>query len=195
MVARFPGISVAELTGLIDQPEGIIEEAIGNVRHLVLIKESVNERHSEAETEMLESLRIAGTMAFPLSTDEYDELRRKGFVQGLSSMRFIQVFGTWRRACELADVEAPAPMRANYQKRWTERELAQAVARYLVDPEFRGVRHRYDEWRSANLKVDEIPSAGTLLNELGRQWRTVQNRGLEILREAWLSEYGVVFDG
>lgn len=100
-------------------------------------------------------------------------------------MRIIQIFGSWRAACDLAGAEAPAPPRRSYERRWTERELAESVARYLSEPEFRGAHHRYDEWRKLTLNTDEIPSSGTLKNYLGRSWITVRNRGLEVLREQW----------
>jgi len=62
---------------------------------------SVNERNDE----LLGAIRTAGTMEFPLSSDGYDDLLRRGFIKGVTSVRIGQIFGSWRRACEIAGVE------------------------------------------------------------------------------------------
>lgn len=186
LVKRFPGLTVDEISVLLGISPEEVSIGIRRVRHLVIVTEEQDDRLTDSEIGMLAALADASTMAFPLSTDDYDDLVRRGFVKGKSAVRVIQVFGSWRRACELAGVEAPRPMREHYDRRWTNRELAETVSRFLIDSEYRGAHHRYDEWRDKNMNVDEIPSSGTLKNYLGRTWRTVQNRGLEILREQWL---------
>lgn len=188
LVTEFPGLTVDEIGAVLGISRAEVENGVRRVRYLVLVDEEHDRGWSEAESSMLTSLAKAGTMAFPLSSDDYDDLVRRGFVSGRSAVRITQVFGSWRRACELAEVEAPSPVREHYERKWSQRELAETVARYLSDPEYRGVHHRYDEWRERSMKVDEIPSSGTLKNYLGRSWRTVQNRGLEVLREKWLLE-------
>lgn len=186
LATRFPGITVAEISALLEIDPQQVSKGITRVRHLILMEEPGRSELSSSDLALLESLKQAGTMAHPLSTDAYDDLVRRGFVKGRSSVRVTQVFGSWRRACELAGVEAPAPIRLHYERRWTERELADVVARFLVDSEYRGAHRRYDEWREKTMKIDEIPSSGTLKNYLGRRWRSVQNRGLQVLREGWL---------
>lgn len=186
VVTHFPGLTTSEIGTLLELSSEEVARGIRRVRYLVLTDEEQDDKLSESETGMLASVTQAATMAFPLSTDAYDDLVRRGFVIGRSAVRIIQVFGSWRRACELAGVEAPPPMREHYEHRWTDRELAEAVARFLSDPKYHGGIHGYNEWRDKNMKVDEIPSSGTLKNDLGRSWRTVQNRGLEVLREKWL---------
>lgn len=187
LVRNFPGIRLDELELMLDVDPGLISSRLRDVRYLVITDENKSSEYSDSELKFLDDITKAATLAFPLSSDEYDNLVRRGFVKGVSSVRIGQVFGSWRAACELAGVEAPTPWRQSYERRWTERELAEAVARYLSEPEFRGAHHRYDEWRKRNLNTDEIPSSGTLKNYLGRSWTTVRNRGLEILRERWLS--------
>jgi len=185
LVRSFPGIRIEELQFMLDIPRESLISRIRDVQYLVTTEEGPSAEYSDSDLKRLEEIAEAAVYAFPLSTEDYDDLVRRGFVKGVSSMRIIQIFGSWRAACDLAGVEAPAPPRRSYERRWTERELAESVARYLSEPEFRGAHHRYDEWRKLKLNTDEIPSSGTLKNYLGRSWITVRNRGLEVLREQW----------
>ncbi len=187
LVRNFPGIHIDELVLMLDVDRDSISSRLQGVRYLVMTDDNKSAEYTDSELRFLDDIAKAATLAFPLSTDEYDNLVRRGFVKGVTSVRIGQVFGSWRAACELAGVEAPSPLRQNYERRWSERELAEAVARYLSEPEFRGANHRYEEWRKRNLNTDEIPSSGTLKNYLGRSWPTVRNRGLLIMREQWLS--------
>ena len=186
LVRKYPGIMISEISSILDRDPKVVSSLIRDVRYLVMTADKPTSEHSEVELRQLEAISKAGTYAFPLSGDDYDDLVRRGFVKGVSSMRIIQIFGSWRAACELAGVEAPEAVRQNYERRWTERELAEAVARYLSEPEYRGANHRYEEWRRSNLITDEIPSMGTLKNYLGRSWTSVRNHGLQVLREKWL---------
>jgi hypothetical protein len=193
LVTQYPGITVEEIQKLFNLSLNEVATGIRRVKYLVLVEpRDGGDSFSPSELALLQSLSEAGTLAFPLSSEEYDEFVRRGFVDGRTSMRVVQVFGTWRRACELASVEAPPSNRAHYENRWTKRELSEVVARYLSEPEYRGSVHRFSEWRQGNLKVDEIPSTGTLKNHLGPSWRMVQNSGLLVLREKWMNEDGVI---
>lgn len=188
LIQQFPGIEIGEIESLTGLFHDDVVRATRRFRYLVSSDESRSSEFSELHLQLLDGISEAGTLAFPLSSDEYDELVRKRMVFGRTSARIGQIFGSWRRACELAGVEAPRPVRSHYERRWTERELAEVVARYLRDPTYRGSHHRYDEWRSAYQQADELPSSGTLKNYLGPSWDTVRNHGLRVLRESWLNE-------
>ena len=191
LVRQFPGISYGELALLIGRSEDEVRNAAKKVRYLIINdlegddtdEPYVNERNQE----LLEVIRNAGTMEFPLSSDGYDELLRRGFIKGVTSVRIAQIFGSWRRACEIAGVEAPKALRSSYESKWTDQELAEAVARFLEVSEYRGAHHRYDEWRRETGDDDDTPSSGTLKNRLGPSWKAVRRRGLDILRERWLT--------
>ena len=190
LVRQFPGISYGELALLIGRSEDEVRNAAKRVRYLIIDdlesddddEPSVNDRNDE----VLDVIRNAGTMEFPLSSDGYDELLRRGFIKGVTSARIGQIFGSWRRACEIAGVEAPKAARSNYESRWTDQELSEAVALFLTAIEYRGAHHRYDEWRRDTGSDDDTPSSGTLRNRLGPSWKAVRRRGLDILRERWL---------
>lgn len=187
MVKKFPGITFDELLGFFDVTKEQMQFLIRDVAWLVMVDDFGAGNYSEDELKHLDAIRKAGTYSFPLSTNTFDDLIARGFINSVSSMRIMQIFGSWRAACELAGVEAPKPIRPNYERRWTERELAEVVARYLMEPQFRGAIQHYDSWRQQVQNADEIPSSGTLKNYLGRSWITVRNRGLAVLRERWLS--------
>jgi hypothetical protein len=190
-VWQFPGISYGELALLIGRSEDEVRNSAKKVRYLIIDdsegddvdESSVNDRNDE----LLDVIRTAGTMEFPLSSDGYDDLLRRGFIKGVTSVRIGQIFGSWRRACEIAGVEAPKARRSNYESRWTDQELAEVVALFLTASEYRGAHHRYDEWRRDTGNDDDTPSSGTLRNRLGPGWKAVRRRGLDILRERWLT--------
>ncbi len=191
LVRQFPGISYGELALLIGRSEDEVRNAAKKVRYLIIddLKSDDADEPSvtERNRELLDVIRNAGTMEFPLSSDGYDELLRRGFIKGVTSVRIGQIFGSWRRACEIAGVEAPKAARPNYESKWTDQELAEAVARFLTASEYRGAHHRYDEWRRDTGSDDDTPSSGTLKNRLGPSWKAVRRRGLDILRERWLT--------
>jgi hypothetical protein len=189
---KFPGIFYDEIAALTAYPIDVVRGCSRNVRWLIQDRGSSEEIDREGlkerERELLAAVTTAGTMAFPLSSNDYDDLLRKGFVKGVTSTRLMQIFGTWSHACDLADVEAPRANREHYETRWTDQELVSAVASYLLDYEFRGAMPRYDEWRKQQKNSEDLPSMGTLKLKLGRNWRTIRNRGLDILRQRWLNE-------
>jgi len=194
LVRSFPGIKLDEISLMLGVSEDEVEQNTKNVKYLILGESPDTPEYSDSELALLDDLAKAATFAFPLSTNEFDDLVRRGFVKSVSSIRITQIFGSWRGACELAGVEAPQPLHLNYERRWTETELAETVARFLLQPEYRGAHHRYEEWRETNMKVDEIPSSGTLKNYLGRSWPEVRNRGLQVLRNRWLDAVEEVDD-
>jgi hypothetical protein len=191
-ILSYPGVEYSEISLMFNCSVAEAREAARKYSWLVLDEneedDSPNDELDEKQLEILETLRIAGTLAYPLSTSSYDDLVSRGLIKGLSAIRIHQIFGSWRIACSLAGVEAPPPVHEHYDQKFTESELVDAVARFVLAYQYRGAMHNYDTWReSLGNKADE-PSSGTLRNYLGPSWRKVRSRGLRILREKWLSE-------
>lgn len=134
----------------------------------------------------IESIRLAATLSFPLSYKAYEELLREGYISGPSAVRLIQVFGTWRTACDAAGVEGGRSGTVpGHAAIWTHDEVLDSVCDFLACLEYRGQASRYDEWRSNHDRRHESPSFGTVRNVLGHSWAAVRRRALLCLRQRW----------
>lgn len=119
----------------------------------------------------------------PLTGPYYEKLRKSGRISGPSLMRVLQVFGTWRKACSLADVVSVAPVRNEYELKWTRDELVSLLAEFLLQSASHSV-DAFDQW----CRLDESrPSSGTVRNQVG-PWSSSKREALLILRERWNSE-------
>lgn len=163
---------------------------------LILQEESTSRNSSNLKftrDEMLQALRAAFEIRNPMigmySTDQvrpltgpyYEKLRKSGRITGPSLMRVLQVFGTWRIACSLADVVSVAPVRSEYELRWTREELIQILADFLLTSQSHSV-DAFDMW----CRLDESrPSSGTIRNQVG-SWSTAKREALIALRDTWL---------
>ena len=81
----------------------------------------------------------------PLTGPSYDKYRKEGLVRGPSVSRIIQIFGTWRSECELAGVPSEEPVRSDYMRGWTDEELLDQLAQFLLDSESETFQS-FDEW-------------------------------------------------
>ena len=88
----------------------------------------------------------------------------------MTSTRIIQVFGTWRAACERAGVVPQAAARSDYTQRWSSEDCLRWVGDYLGTtdkPSFA----RFDQWARTQ---DGAPSAGTVRLRCGKWIETVR---------------------
>jgi hypothetical protein len=122
------------------------------------------------DDEIMEALRHAATYEYPLRRATYDTLVDLGEVSGPKAVRIMQVFGTWRSACELAGVETLAPRREAYNSTWTDTDLWGYVREYLSDAEGPGTFAGFDAWLRNR---DGAPSSQTIRNRLGA-WNHVK---------------------
>jgi hypothetical protein len=131
----------------------------------------IEERHHEpqvSDEEVLAGLRrAAAALGDPLVADRYDTYVP---VHGLlSSVRIIQRWGTWNAACRAAGLGVNSGRRS-YRRRWTEAEMLEHVANYLMGEGCRGTYYGYDAYaRSAS----GAPSAQTVRNTFGA-WANIK---------------------
>ena len=130
-----------------------------------------------SDQQIVEVLKEASTLEFPLTVKAYSKLLEEGFLKGPSATRISQRFRSWQNACDLAGVEAGARTRPRDQSRWTDDDLYAAVIIYLRLPESTGSARDYDTWASDQ---DDVPSMGTLRNRLG-EWNQIRNTAIEIM--------------
>jgi hypothetical protein len=130
-----------------------------------------------SDQEIIETLREAATLEFPLTVNAYSKLIEDGFLKGPSAARISQRFRSWQAACDLANVEAGSRTRPLDLSRWTDDDLYAAVIDYLQLPQSTGAATDYDSWAYGQ---DDVPSMGTLRNRLG-SWNQIRNTAIEMM--------------
>jgi hypothetical protein len=130
-----------------------------------------------SDQQIVDVLREAALLEFPLTVKAYSKLLEDGFLKGPSAARISQRFRSWQNACDLAEVEAGTRTRPRDQSRWTDQDLYAAVIVYLRLPESTGAARDYDLWASDQ---DDVPSMGTLRNRLG-EWNQIRNTAIEMM--------------
>jgi hypothetical protein len=136
----------------------------------------------------IKAIQAAATMAFPLSKNAYDDLIEQKFIVGPSSIRLLQVFGTWRAACNKANVESgPRGTQPGHLRKWSDQEVFGYVCDFLLDRRFRGTSSHYQEWVGCQEKLGyDVPSFGTLRNTtINASWKQISTRALSMLRVSW----------
>ena len=130
-----------------------------------------------SDQQIVDVLREAATLEFPLTVKAYSNLLEDGFLKGPSAARISQRFRSWQNACDLAEVEAGTRSRPRDQSRWTDDDLYAAIILYLRLPQSTGAARDYDSWASDQ---DDVPSMGTLRNRLG-EWNQIRNTAIEMM--------------
>lgn len=158
-----------------------------NHAHLILVElDSSSEIAPDSIREdVLESLREASTMSWPLSSKSYSDLLISGFVSGVTSQRILQIFGTWKNACDEAGVECGETRREDYTRDFSRDECLKFVCDYLMDENHHGTSQGYMSWRENHQTPDRVPSFGTLRNRIDRYWATIARLALVELRAKW----------
>ena len=193
-----PGCTYAEVAVVFNLSlEAAYRQLPRFARHLVLAE--LNTPRSKASSarftrdEILEALRHAfrlrnpsssmysTTAMRPITGPSYDKYRRSGDVFGPSIPRILQVFGTWRKACELAGVLAEEPVRTDYERTWTDEELLDQLSLFLLESKTPS-NQAFDEW--CRIETSRA-SFGTLRNQLQLSWSGAKNEALIRLRQSW----------
>jgi len=116
----------------------------------------------------------------PLTGSFYEKLRSEGVVHGPSHQRILQVFGTWKAACEEAGVPCVEAVRDSYEIRWTNDELVGQLAEFISSSKSRSAAS-FDSW----CRLDSSrASSGTIRNQVGR-WSESYELALLLLRQQW----------
>jgi hypothetical protein len=193
-IRRHPGCTPAELSSGIGVS---IERARQECNHLHWLTLSdtqhpngymISPRSQLAADRSIKALQQAATMAFPLTKADYDDLREQKYFDGPSSARMLQIFGSWRKACDAAGVESGKSARqAGSHRRWSRDEFVETVAQFLVDPRFTGRADQYDQWRKSHPASADLPSASSTLNNLRIPWSQIRDRALRLTRSKWVA--------
>ena len=119
----------------------------------------------------------------PLTGPFYEKLRTENAIHGPSQQRILQVFGTWKEACDEACVPSVDAIRDVYELRWNDEELINQVAKFLSSAESLSAAS-FDTWcRQDNSRA----SLGTIRNQIG-EWSESCELALLLLRQRWSNE-------
>ncbi len=190
-IRSHPGITFKELDNLFSIDNVSRQWLRQKYRHLML-----DESHRDDEprsrlnrVDVLKSLRAASTLHWPLTAKKYQQALDAGFIDGVSSYRVLQIFNTWKNACDEANVECGEPLRHDYTRDFSINECLHFVGEYLKDENYNGTHAGYSIWRKNHQVPDRVPSVGTLRNRMGdRSWAGIVRSALENLREHWSAE-------
>ncbi|MGA1076931.1 MAG: hypothetical protein ACO307_17665, partial [Ilumatobacteraceae bacterium] len=131
-VRAHPGITMSELGHVLDLDADDLVGLARGVRHLVLapVDEDELTRLADRRAGIIESLRMAASIATPLSGDTFERFVTDGTVPGPGKQIAMTVFGSWVAACEAAGVTPGDTIRPTYERRWTDDEIARALVEY-----------------------------------------------------------------
>jgi hypothetical protein len=196
-IVEHPGCFIEEISREFGLDDAEIESSIDYKSERFIVRENIGEKSSNnrkfTNEASLEALKTAFNMRNPMSSlyaveskrpltgPYYEKMRKAGLINGPSQMRILQVFGTWRKACDLAGVESVEPVRDSYDLRWTREQLVTFLAEFLIESEAHSI-DAFDEWCR---QTEERPSGGTIRNQVG-PWSTAKREALIELRQSWV---------
>ncbi|WP_148612634.1 hypothetical protein [Nocardioides rubriscoriae] len=127
-----------------------------------------------SDDDMLDAVRQAAFfVSGALRGESYDEYRAA--FGGPCRMGIISRFGTWRAACDAADVAANTTR--SYSSRWSETDLIRWVADYLAADGSSGTYSGYAAWAKA---MSGAPS-GPRLRQTFPRWGEVKAAACRIV--------------
>ncbi len=198
-ISKHPGCRLSEVSvALLISESVVLSWCPQNMLGLILWdrkKRAAEEYGTFSRAQILDSLRHAFELrnplmsmysvseTLPLTGPFYDKLRSEGVVHGPSVARILQIFGTWKAACEEAGVPCVEAVRDSYELRWTNDELIAQLAEFITSSNSRSARS-FDAWCRLD---DSRASFGTIRNQIG-EWSKSYELALLLLRQQWTSD-------
>jgi hypothetical protein len=177
-----PGATYLEISKAL----GVEEEVLRKSLHPQTTKfiwtearENMNESQFSDEA-ILEALKLAEVFESPVSAPMYRDLVERGLVNGPGPQTVALRFGSWKKACERAEVSYNESVRTSYDKQWTENELLESVIEFLRNKSFGKGIQSYDEWRIETM--NNAPS-GAHVRKYFDTWIDAKNKALIYMKE------------
>jgi hypothetical protein len=130
---------------------------------------------------IIKSIQAASKIENPLTSSTYAKLIDAKSIIGPSVPRILQIFGTWRRACEISEVYSVDPFRKTYEKNWTDNDVLEWVIKF-IRATGRASYSEYEQWAQIN---SGAPSGSTVRNYMGNDWISVRREALRRCRLLW----------
>ena len=179
-ILKFPGCTVDEIQESLQMSRSEIRQLLPKTYKKFLAPTRRIANSSMTKAEILDAIRFASTLEYPLSGPGFDELLKSNAIKCVSRVRILQIFGTWSHACDLAGVESLLPGRQSYDRNWSETDLWEYLMDFLLSNPESFSFGTYDGW--ARERPGDRPSSGTLRNYLG-PWSEVLSTALLKLRD------------
>ena len=186
IIENNPGIRLSHLSSTLGADEELLSLALPrNAKKFIYSEERENANASTfSDEDLLEALRLAEAFESPTNRDLYDDLVRRGIIKAPGSQTIMKRFGTWIRACDLANVSHNESVRESYEKLWTEEEVLDHVIKFLKNRNFGAGIVSYDQWRVETFT--NAPSGAHTRNTF-ITWINAKNMALKKMREEGIS--------
>jgi uncharacterized protein (DUF433 family) len=189
-VKSHPGCTIEEISAISNE---FNEEVIPKeVHHLILNKSKTNTwtMSKFSKDEIVAALRQAADILnsensstrSPLTRSYFDKIVLERELRAPSSVRIMQMFGTWSEACSTAGVQSVKAFRSSYIRTWSDSELLDLLGLFLQTSKLVST-NEFDKWCGTD---PTKPGSGTLRNQIGL-WSECKNLALLQLRATWIS--------
>jgi hypothetical protein len=177
-----PGATYSEISEALGIGEEILRKSLQpQTTKFIWIEARENMNESQFSDEaILEALKFAEAFESPVSSPMYRDLVERGLINGPGPQTVALRFGSWKKACELAEVSYNESVRSSYEKQWTENELLESVIEFLLNKSFGKGIQSYDEWRIETM--NNAPS-GAHVRKFFDTWIDAKNKALLYMRE------------
>jgi hypothetical protein len=186
IIENNPGIRLSHLSSTLGADEKLLSLVLQrHTKKFIYSEEKDNANASTfSDEELLEALRLAEAFESPTNRNLYDDLVRKGIIKAPGSQTIMKRFGTWNRACDLANVSHNESARENYERLWTEEEVLDYVIEFLKNRNYGPGIESYDYWRVETFT--NAPSGAHTRNTF-ITWINAKNMALKKMREEGIS--------
>jgi hypothetical protein len=177
-----PGATYLEISTVLGVEEEVLRKSLQPQTTKFIwteARENVNESQFSDEA-ILEALKLAEVFESPVSAPMYRDLVERGLVNGPGPQTVALRFGSWKKACELAEISYNESVRTSYEKQWTENELLESVIEFLLNKSFGKGIQSYDEWRIETM--NNAPS-GAHVRKHFDTWIDAKNKALLYMKE------------
>lgn len=186
IIENNPGIKLSHLSSTLGVDEELLSLALQRHAKKFIYSEERDSANAStfSDEDLLEALRLAEAFESPTNRNLYDDLVRRGIIKAPGSQTIMKRFGTWIRACDLANVSHNESARENYEKLWAEEEILDYVIEFLKNRNFGAGIDSYDEWRIETFT--NAPSGAHTRNTFST-WINAKNMALQKMREEGIS--------
>jgi hypothetical protein len=178
IIESFPGISWKDLSIRLNVEQEVLPRLLDkNTKKFVFSEGRENNNKSEfSDDDILEGLRLAEAFESPINRILYDSLVSRGLIHGPGSQTVMHRFGTWNKACQLANVSYNESVRASYESLWGKEEVLDYLIEFLKNRTYGEGVQSYDEWRIETLS--SAPS-GAHVRNIFDTWINAKNSALK----------------
>ena len=178
IIESSPGISWKNLSIKLNVEQEVLPRLLDkNTKKFVFSEGRENNNKSEfSDDDILEALRLAEAFESPINRNLYDSLVSRGLIHGPGSQTVMHRFGTWNKACQLANVSYNESVRASYESLWGKEEVLDYLIEFLKNRTYGEGVQSYDEWRIETLS--NAPS-GAHVRNIFDTWINAKNSALK----------------